>query len=235
MKYGFKKVHGDFVLTSTNESHVRYAEEISRLLAESARQRGIGIARRSPKYLAEKIREGKAVIAFHKDGRLAGFTYIETWSHSRYIANSGLIVVPEFRGHKLGKQLKLASFTLSRKNFPEAKIFSITTSPAVMKMNTELGFRPVPYTELTTEDRFWHGCRSCPNYEILTRNQYRLCLCTGLLFDPAEQRKMNASCLPLRERLKQTRLFHLLHSALVRLLERFTLQPGGGISHDPKK
>ncbi len=232
MKYQYKKVQGDFIVTSTDESHVKYAEEISRLLAESARERGIGIARRSPQYLAEKIREGKAVIAFYKDGRLAGFTYIETWSHGRYIANSGLIVVPEFRGYKLGKQLKLASFTLSRKNFPEAKIFSITTSPAVMKMNTELGFRPVPYSDLTTEKRFWHGCRSCPNYEILLRNNFRLCLCTGLLFDPAEQRRSARPYPPLRRRFRLTETLRNLFAIGRKRSKNFSLQPDGVFRND---
>ncbi|NOX38336.1 MAG: GNAT family N-acetyltransferase [Calditrichaeota bacterium] len=194
MKYGYKKQYGAFIIQSTTAAHVKFAAAIAALLAESARARGTGIAKRSPEYIARKIQSGKAIIALHRDGRLAGFTYIETWGHGRYVANSGLIVVPEFRGCKLGKQLKRASFTLSRKNFPDAKIFSITTSPAVMKMNTELGFRPVPLYELTRDQAFWEGCRSCPNFDILQRNQYRMCLCTGLLFDPQEAERRS----PLR-------------------------------------
>ncbi len=189
MRYTYKTQHGSFIIQSTTPAHVKFAPMVAALLAESARARGTGIAKRSPEYLARKIQSGQAIIALHRDGRLAGFTYIETWGHGRYVANSGLIVVPEFRGCKLGKQLKRASFTLSRKNFPQAKIFSITTSPAVMKMNTELGFRPVPLYELTRDPAFWEGCRSCPNFDILQRNQFRMCLCTGLLFDPADAQR----------------------------------------------
>ncbi len=188
MKYKYKKYYKDFLIQSTTEAHVPWAQRIADLLSESARARGTGIARRSPHYIRETIRSGKAIIALHRDGRLAGFTYIETWDHGCYVANSGLIVVPEFRGCQLGKQLKRASFTLSRKNFPRARIFSITTSPAVMKMNTDLGFRPVPLYQLTSDQDFWEGCRSCPNYDILQRNRNRMCLCTGLLFDPEETR-----------------------------------------------
>ena len=82
-----------------NEEHTKYADLIVRLIYESALQRGTGIARRSPEYIIEKIRGGKAVVALYGD-RLIGFSYIESWSHGDYVATSGLIVDPEFR--KLG-------------------------------------------------------------------------------------------------------------------------------------
>ena len=189
VKHPYKKRFGDFIIQSTTEAHTKYAADIAALLEESAKARGIGIAKRSPDYIADKMREGKAIIAFHKDGRLAGFTYIETWANKQYVANSGLIIVPEFRGQKLGKALKQASFTHSRRNFPDAKIFSITTSPVVMKMNTELGFIPVPLYQLTEDPTFWEGCRSCRNYPILEGNHFKHCLCTGLLYDPQEKRQ----------------------------------------------
>ncbi len=184
VKHSYYKQFGDFIIQSTTEEHTVFAADIAALLEDSARKRGIGIAKRSPDYIADKMREGKAIIAFHKSGRLAGFTYIETWANKQYVANSGLIIVPEFRGQKLGKALKMASFTHSRRNFPNAKIFSITTSPVVMKMNTDLGFIPVPLYQLTEDPTFWEGCRSCRNYSILESNQFKHCLCTGLLYDP---------------------------------------------------
>ncbi len=177
-----------FLLEAASEVHVQHAEQISRMLEESAKARGIGIAKRPPEYLAQKMREGKAVIAFHKDGRLVGFSYIETWTHGKYVANSGLIVDPEFRNYGLGKRIKHAIFELSRKKYPNAKIFSITTSHAVMKMNTELGFKPAPFSELTADAEFWQGCSTCKNFDILTRNNRKHCLCTGLLFDPHDER-----------------------------------------------
>lgn len=177
-----------FMLEVASEAHVGYAEQISRMLEEGAKARGIGIARRPPEYIAQKMREGKAIIAFHQSGRLAGYSYIETWTHTKYVANSGLIVDPAYRNSGLGKRIKHAIFELSRKKYPNAKIFSITTGHAVMKMNTELGFKPVPFSELTTDKEFWDGCQSCRNYDILTRNNRKHCLCTGLLYDPNDIR-----------------------------------------------
>ncbi len=175
-------------LTIATEEHEKYAQQISDLYRESARQRGIGIANRPPEYVIEKMRKHNAVIALHEDGRLAGFCYIETWGHGRYVANSGLIVVPAFRKQGLAKRIKKKVFNFSREKFPEAKIFGITTSAAVMKINSDLGYRPVTFSELTDDDRFWDGCSSCPNYEILNKNNRNHCLCTGMLFDPDDKR-----------------------------------------------
>jgi hypothetical protein len=72
-------------------------------------------------------------------------------------------------------------FNLARDKFPEAKVFCITTSLAVMKINTELGYKPVTFSELTQDDAFWGGCQSCPNYDILERNHRKMCLCTAML------------------------------------------------------
>lgn len=175
----------EFVIQPADAEHFHYADEICVHYVESAKQRGTGIAKRTPEYVIEKMREGKAIIALHNDGRFAGFSYIETWSHGKYVANSGLIVNPAFRMHGLGSQIKKSIFELSRKKYPNAKIFGITTSLAVMKMNSDLGYRPVTFSELTQEDEFWKGCQSCPNFDILTRNNRKMCLCTGMLYDPA--------------------------------------------------
>ncbi len=176
----------EFIIRPADASHFQYAEEICVHYEESAKQRGTGIAKRTPEYVIEKMREGKAIIALHRDGRFAGFSYIETWSHGNYVANSGLIVNPEFRMNKLGSQIKKAIFELSRQKYPRAKIFGITTSMAVLKMNSDLGYRPVVFSELTQDDEFWKGCTSCPNFDILTRNNRKMCLCTGMLYDPAK-------------------------------------------------
>lgn len=160
--------------------HEKYAEKICDVIAESAKARGTGIAKRQPAYILEKMRQGKAVIALHED-QFAGFCYIETWSHDRYVANSGLIVAPDFRKMGLAKAIKRRIFQLSREKYPEARIFGITTSLAVMKINSELGYQPVTFSELTQDEAFWQGCQSCPNFDILTRNERRMCLCTAML------------------------------------------------------
>ncbi len=167
-------------------SHAVYADEICEEILLSARERGTGIARRTPEYVTEKMMAGKAVIAIAENGKFAGFSYIETWGGKEYVANSGLIVAHAFRGIGLAMRIKTRIFQLSRELFPNAKIFSITTGAAVMKMNYELGFRPVTFAALTDDPEFWKGCQGCRNYAILESNEHRMCLCTGLLYDPAE-------------------------------------------------
>jgi len=175
-----------FQILIANESHQDFAQIICDEMASSAAARGTGIAKRSPEYIKEKMREGKAVIAFTEDGIWAGFCYIETWSHGEYVANSGLIVAPPFRKSGLAKQIKKKIFNLSRKQYPEAKIFGLTTGLAVMKINSELGYEPVTYSELTQDEAFWAGCKSCVNYEILTSKERKNCMCTAMLYDPKD-------------------------------------------------
>ncbi len=168
-------------------SHAGFAPFICAEMAASARARGTGIARRSPEYLVQKMFEEKAVIAFANDGTWAGFCYIESWSHGAYVANSGLIVNPAFRNSGLAKRIKAAIFDLSRRKYPAARIFGLTTGLAVMKINSSLGYEPVTYSELTQDEDFWAGCKSCINYDILVSKERKNCLCTAMLFDPAAQ------------------------------------------------
>jgi hypothetical protein len=176
----------EFQILVADESHESFAEIICDEMAASALARGTGIAKRSPEYIREKMREGKAVIAFTKEGIWAGFCYIETWSTGEYVANSGLIVAPSFRKGGLAKKIKKKIFELSRKKYPEAKIFGLTTGLAVMKINSELGYEPVTYSELTQDDAFWSGCKSCVNYEILMSKERKNCMCTAMLYDPKD-------------------------------------------------
>lgn len=179
----------EFIVQVATEEHLHYAETICKEMEESARQRGTGIAKRDPEYIKQKIYEGKAIIAIREDGAWAGFCYIETWSHGKYVANSGLIVNPEFRKYGLATRIKQTAFALSREKYPEAKLFGLTTSSPVMKINSELGYRPVTLPELTDDEAFWKGCQSCVNYDILTRMNRKHCLCVGMIYDPAEHQK----------------------------------------------
>lgn len=169
------------------EEHTRYVEEILDTINRAAKVRGTGIAKRSPDYVKQKMLENKAVIALC-NGEFAGFSYIESWSNKQFVANSGLIVANKYRGIGLASRIKRRIFELSRERFPNAKIFSLTTGAAVMKMNFELGYRPVTFDELTDDPAFWRGCESCVNFDILQRNGGHKCLCTGLLYDPSETR-----------------------------------------------
>ena len=182
--------------------HISFAKEISQCIDESAKIRGTGIARRTPEYIATKITNGNAVIAIDGD-KFAGFCYIEIWGHGKYVAHSGLIVAPEYRAQGLAKQIKKGVFDLSLEKFPNAKIFGITTGMAVMKINYELGYKPVHFSELTDDPDFWKGCQTCKNYDILTRTERQMCLCTGMLYDPnkkTEKKKFNQQ---VQERLKK--------------------------------
>ena len=172
-----------------NESHIKYAGIISETISESAKVRGTGIAKRSAEYIIKRLIDGNAVIALDGD-KFAGFCYIEVWGHKRFVANSGLIVHPDYRNQGLAKKIKRAIFELSRKKFPEAKIFGITTGLAVMKMNYELGYKPVTFSELTDDPEFWKGCQTCKNFDILTRTEQKMCLCTGMLYDPHKKVKI---------------------------------------------
>ena len=171
----------------TNSTHTPYVAEIMQLMESSAKERGTGIAKRSKEYLLKKIAEGDAIIAFIGNV-FAGFCYIETWSSKTYVAHSGLIVNPVFRGMGIGKKIKTATFKYSKKKYPKAKIFGITTGAAVMKINYGLGYRPVPFSDLTDDETFWNGCKACENYDILMRNNRKMCLCTGMLHDPNEKK-----------------------------------------------
>lgn len=171
-----------------NKSHIIYSEIICKTIEEAAQVRGTGIAKRKPEYIATKMENGNAVIALDGD-KFAGFCYIEQWSHGKFVANSGLIVHPDYRNLGLAKQIKQVIFKHSREKFPDAKIFSITTGLAVMKMNSELGYKPVTFSELTTDQTFWNGCQTCKNYDVLQRTEQKMCLCTGMLYDPNSEDK----------------------------------------------
>lgn len=177
-----------FTIQNANATHQDFAQIICDEMESSAKARGTGIAKRSPDYIQEKMREGKAVIAFTEDGIWAGFCYIETWSHGEYVANSGLIVAPPFRKSGLAKNIKKKIFDLSRRLYPGAKLFGLTTGLAVMKINSDLGYEPVTYSELTQDEAFWAGCKSCVNYEILMSKERKNCMCTAMLYDPKDQK-----------------------------------------------
>jgi hypothetical protein len=178
-----------FSVIVAREEHAPFARIICDEMESSAKARGTGIAKRSPDYIIQKMREGKAVIAFSPEGNWAGFCYIETWDHGKYVANSGLIVSPAYRKSGLAKRIKRKIFELSRIKYPDAKIFGLTTGLAVMRINSELGYKPVTYSELTNDEEFWKGCRSCVNHAILESKGRKNCLCTAMLYDPVLEEK----------------------------------------------
>jgi len=212
-----------FKVLVADRRHTGYAHIICDEMAASAKARGTGIAKRSPEYIGQKMLEGKAVIAFSPEGEWAGFCYIESWSHGEYVANSGLIVAPPFRKSGLARLIKQATFELSRKKYPEAKIFGLTTGLAVMKINSDLGYEPVTYSELTQDEAFWQGCKSCVNYDILMGKDRKNCLCTAMLYDPADHYTPQETSTHFRQKAKvYERLLRLKRTLLGKYLKRKT-------------
>lgn len=196
----------DIKVMVADASHEKYVDTILETITAAAKVRGTGIAKRTHEYLATKMKETKAVIALCGD-RLAGFSYIETWGNKHYVTTSGLIVHPDFRGLGVSKRIKDMTFTLARTRWPKAKIFSLTSGSAVMRMNTQLGYIPVTFADLTDDDAFWRGCDGCVNVDVLKRTDRRYCICTGMLYDPDEHQ---GDTLPIelpddvKERIKNT-------------------------------
>lgn len=171
-------------------SHEKYVDLILDTIREAAKKRGTGIAERTHEYVATKMKEGKAVLALDPSeqtelgDKFVGFSYIETWGNKSYVTTSGLIVHPDYLGRGIAKRIKDHTFTLARVRWPHAKIFSLTSGDAVMKMNTALGYVPVSFNQLTDDEAFWRGCQGCTNHDILEMKNRKFCVCTGMLWDP---------------------------------------------------
>ncbi|MFN3793693.1 MAG: GNAT family N-acetyltransferase [Chitinophagaceae bacterium] len=220
----------DIIIRVATHLDTHYAVRITDEMAASAKARGTGIAKRTPEYVAEKILEGKAVIAVTKTGEWVGFCYIETWSHGEYVANSGLIVAPEYRKSGMAKAIKKKIFELSREKYPNAKLFGLTTGLAVMKINSELGYEPVTYSELTQDEAFWAGCKSCVNYDILMSKERKNCMCTAMLYDPKDHYEPEETKQYFEKKKKVfERLLHAKQVKLLKnLLKRDKSEGGGG-------
>ena len=173
----------EIIIKVADAEDEKYVDTILDTIREAARKRGTGIAERTHEYVATKMKEGKAVLALCGE-RFAGFSYIETWGNKHYVTTSGLIVHPDYLGLGVAKRIKDYTFTLARVRWPNAKIFSLTSGDAVMKMNTQLGYVPVSFNQLTDDDAFWRGCEGCCNHDILVAKGRKFCICTGMLYDP---------------------------------------------------
>ena len=217
------------IVRVANSGDNHYAQTITDEMESSAKARGTGIAKRSPDYVAKKMEEGKAVIAHLEDGTWVGFCYIEVWGHEQFVANSGLIVSPAFRKSGIAKKIKQTIFNLSRQKYPTAKIFGLTTGLAVMKINSDLGYEPVTYSELTDDEEFWAGCKSCVNYDILMSKERKNCMCTAMLYDPADHYTPQETSEEFKQNSKlYERFMKIKHSKLLQKIFKKDEGNGGG-------
>jgi hypothetical protein len=218
----------NIIVRVASPSDSRFAKTITDEMEASAAARGTGIAKRSPEYIEKKMQEGKAVIALTTDDQWVGFCYIEAWGHDEFVANSGLIVAPAFRKSGVAKHIKHRVFSLSREKYPNAKIFGLTTGLAVMKINSDLGYEPVTYSELTNDEEFWAGCKSCVNYDILMSKERKNCMCTAMLYDPKEHTTPEET----KEDFKQNSEAYgrFMEAKQSRFLKRFKKGGGGSLS-----
>lgn len=218
------------IVRVANGGDTHYAQTITDEMEASAKARGTGIAKRSPEYVAKKMEEGKAVIAVLPDGTWVGFCYIEVWGHEQFVANSGLIVSPAFRKSGTAKRIKQRIFNLSREKYPDAKIFGLTTGLAVMKINSELGYEPVTYSELTDDEEFWAGCKSCVNFDILMSKDRKNCMCTAMLYDPKDHYEPEETTVEFNQNSKlYERFMKIKQSRLVKLFKKKDGNGGSGI------
>lgn len=222
----------NIIVRVANSGDTEYAQTITDEMESSAKARGTGIAKRSPEYVAKKMAEGKAVIALLPDGTWVGFCYIEAWGHDSFVANSGLIVSPPFRKSGVAKLIKQTIFNLSREMYPHSKIFGLTTGLAVMKINSDLGYEPVTYSELTDDEEFWAGCKSCVNYEVLMSKDRKNCFCTAMLYDPADHYEPEETSTDFKTNSKLYERFMKLKQH--KLLRMFRKKENGGSSIKPK-
>lgn len=177
---------GRIIVRLAQPSDSVYAQQISDETERSAIARGSGISKRSVKSIIEKIAAGKAIMAVSDNGNWVGFSYFDVWDHGKFVSNSGLIVSPQYRQNGVAAEIKEQVFNLCRERYPESLVFSITSGLAIMKLNTRLGFEPVTYSEITHDETFWEGCKSCVNYDVLNSKNKCNCLCTAMLFDPSK-------------------------------------------------
>ncbi|MEO6404750.1 MAG: GNAT family N-acetyltransferase [Ferruginibacter sp.] len=213
--------NSNIIIRPATEADIHYAETITAEMESSAKARGTGIAKRSPSYVSMKMKEGKAMIALTDDGIWVGFCYIEAWGHDSFVANSGLIVAPSFRKTGVAKSIKEKIFQLSREKYPEAKIFGLTTGLAVMKINSDLGYEPVTYSELTDDEQFWAGCRSCVNFDILMSKDRKNCMCTAMLYDPKDHYEPEETAAEFKKQSKTyERFMRVKQGRLMRFLNR---------------
>lgn len=179
--------HNCIVRIATSEDY-KYIGVIIEEMTLSAAKRGVHIIPRTPEYIMEKMNAGLAVIAINPENdEWVGFCCIEVWAHGKYVANSGLIVSPQYRGIGISRDIKITLFKQCRSKFPAARLFSLSTSPAVQHVNEELGYKVIPHADMLKDKFFLQGCTSWVNYVGLMNDKELSTRYVAMVFDPFRQ------------------------------------------------
>lgn len=159
-----------------------FVQNIITEIEKASKIKGTGICKRDPALIIQKITEGNAVIAVTRSGTWVGFCYIQAHDDGRFVSSCALVVSPCFRKLRVATRIKKHVLALAKNKYPAAKIFGLTTSPAVMQINKELQYEEVSYDAITQSDSFWQSCRSCENYHTLLTNEGKKCLCKAMMY-----------------------------------------------------
>lgn len=151
----------------------QYADNIAHEISISALLRNVAIEPRTGDYIFQKMIDGLAVIAIDNETEeWIGFCALDVWNHQRYVANTGLIVKPKYRGKNVSNLLKNKLFELARIKFPSAKIFSLTNKELIKKINIDLGFQEVEAREILYDPYFNTGMNSWVDFiELLKHSE----------------------------------------------------------------
>ena len=104
-----------------------------------------------------------------------------------------------------------------------------------MKINSDLGYEPVTYSELTDDEEFWAGCKSCVNYDILMSKDRKNCMCTAMLYDPADHYQPEETAQEFKQNSKlYERFMKIKQSKLLSIFRKKEQSNGGGAGLKPK-
>jgi len=170
-----------YFVRRAQEQDIVHAAIIAFYIEQAGEDIATGICKREISFIITKIQSGDAIMAFTSDGAWAGFCYLQQWNDG-YVSSCGLVVHPLHRRNNIARYIKQEVMELAKEKYPGADYFSLTTAKAVMKLNTDLGYETVTYSEVSRDEAFWSACKTCVNHNILLRNNQQKCLCTAMRF-----------------------------------------------------
>jgi hypothetical protein len=174
---------GDTIVVRLATEHdQRFVQNIITEIEIASQIKGTGICKREPAFISQKITEGNAVMAVTPSGAWAGFCYIQPHDNGQFVSSCALVISRNFRNRGIASQIKAQVLALAKNKYPAARIFGLTTSHVVERINAQLNYVEVSYAEVTQADTFWQSCRSCENYQLLLQQDKKKCLCKAMVY-----------------------------------------------------